>query len=580
VTDAPREQTDVLSEPPEGVLARRALGYGVTITLVFVIAGLSGVRRAGSMVYEAFSLFFTQFARIELAPLLLVAAFAVVLYLKVRNGPDRVTVAEPEPEYRPRVVLLIACATTLVALAGIRWLFRGFLMADDEYAMWFQALIFGAGKRVATVAPEWCSYRGPMAPTTVIGGRDCSWYVGIFPVHSLLQAPFIALGIGRLGVPLSAGVSVWLVAEIARKLWPDRPSRAYIAAILLATSTQVLFMSMTMYAMSTHLLITLIFLRFYISRNRWAQIAVPWIGALAIGVHSPLPHLFLVPPFLLRYARERRWAMFAYVVIAYAIIFAGWSIYLGYATNSSGLQVSNPTPQAYVSGYPTALKNIISLPPPTFLFGMTLQLALIVSWNNLLLVILVVAAMMRWKKLDTFSRDAALSILLTLLARTFTRNIQGEGWGYRMIYGQLGMFALLAACGFDELRSALGDLRARRALVLTAAAALVIQLPLRVWGVNKVMGPYRNGYEWMSSLPYDVVIYPSQSVAWGRQLVRNEPFLRNRPIIMDYPMMKSAQINGLEERKELKVKTITKKELRERGFPRGLIVFGSMIIEP
>lgn len=581
MTIAPSEGTEQGDAP--GAFARRAIGYGVTITLVFAVAGLAGIPRARSIFSATISLFFTQFGQIELLPLLLVVAFTIWLYTVVRSGNGEIAPWREETEYRPWIVAAIACATTIVALIGIRWLFRGFIMADDEFAGWFQALIFAKVKMRGTIPPEWCRFANPITPTSVLNGADCTWYVGsLFPVHSLLQAPFIALGVSRLGVPLSAGISVWLAASIARQLWPDRPSRAYLAAVFLATSTQLLIMSMTMFAMASHLLLTMIFLRVYVDRRPKVQLLVPWVGAVALGVHSPLPHLFLVPPFLLRYARDRRWKMFAYVVVVYAIALAGWSIYAGYTTKGLGLEphvLAAPSPQAYVGAYPNALRKMINFPTPIHLFAMTLQLALIPTWNNLLLVTLIIAAMLRWKTLDNFSRDAALCIILTIFARSMTRNLQGEGWGYRMIYANLGAMALLAAVGVDQLREAVGSQVARRLVLASAALAVFVQLPVRVYGVNQIMGPYRDGYEWMSTLDYDIAVLPTEYIAWGRQLIRNDPFLRNRPVIVNFPQVEQKDVGPLTRWPGKKVKLISRPEIRSKGFPPGLMFFGGIIIK-
>src|SRR6185312_2901037 len=101
-----------------------------------------------------------------------------------------------------------------------------------------QALSFSRGQRSPLVPPSWCPWIGSLTPSSIYSDTTCRWRLSYLPLHSLLQAPFIALGVDRLGVPLTAGVSVWLVASIARKLWPARPIRAYLAALALATSTQ------------------------------------------------------------------------------------------------------------------------------------------------------------------------------------------------------------------------------------------------------------------------------------------------------------------------------------------------------
>jgi hypothetical protein len=231
------------------------------------------------------------------------------------------------------------------------------------------------------------------------------------------------------------------------------------------------------------------------------------------------------------------------------------------------------------TGYANTLIRMFRLPSAVQGYTQSLQLALIPSWNNVVVVLLAVAAMMRWQRLDTLMRDATLAILLTLAGRWLTGSIMGEGWGYRMFYVHLGSLALLAAVGADELRNAMGGRRSRMIIGVAAIIALLVQLPIRWIGVETTIAPYRDGYAWMSNLPYDVVVYPAEHVAWGRQLVRNDPFGENRPKILNHTQLTTAQLRALMS-SGLRVKLISRPELYARGLPHALILFGGLIIAP
>jgi hypothetical protein len=585
--------------------ARRAIGFGVTMTLVLAVAGLAGIPRARQPEFEAYSLFFTQFARIEMLPLVYAVAFALGLYLWMRvTRPDAADESTPtsEPAFQPWIVALIACSVTLIAYAGVRWLFRGYIMSDDEYSGWFQAQVFAHGKTHAVIPPAWCPYGPAITPTSVYFRQDCTWKLTYLPIHSLVQAFFIALRIPRLGVPIEAGLSVLLVASIARKIWPDQPSRAYWSALFMATSTQFLVMSMTVYAMVTHLLLTLVFLRVYLEKGSKLELAVPWVGAVALAVHSPIPHLMLAPPFIVRYLRDRRYAFFTYTVAVYVGALAAWSTY--YARNvalaepvravtpatatvvldsgtraANGARATAPGAATAVSGTARSLVSLLALPDVLSGYRTSLHLALIPSWSNALIVILVVAAMMRWRLLPVFLRDAALAVLLTLVLRALSGQMQGEGWGYRFVYSLLGMLALLATAGVSTLSEALGRKSARIVLALAAAGAMLFQLPIRWRGVESIVGPYRDGFAWMSSLPYDAVLYPASAVAWGRQLVQNDPFGKP-PMIVDVGQLGPGQLDSLMHGKAgIRAVTLSRPELHRHGLPRGLLLFGGLIIE-
>jgi hypothetical protein len=453
-------------------------------------------------------------------------------------------------------------------------------MSDDEYAGWFQALVFAKGKTHAAIPAPWCAYGPAVTPNSIWFRRDCTWMLTYLPIHSLFQAPFIALGIPRLAVPIQAGLSVLLVASIARKVWPDQPSCAYWSALFLATSTQFLVMSMTLYAMSTHLLLTLVFLRVYLEKGSKLEYAVPWIGAAALAVHSPIPHLMLAPPFILRYLRDRRYGLFVYSGVVYVGALTIWSTYyLRVVVSAEAVQVAAPGAAASVSATARSLGSHWALPDVLSAYRTSMHLALIPSWSNALMVILVVAAMMGWRRLPVFLRDCALAVLLTVVTRAFTGQMQGEGWGYRFLYAHLGMLALLATAGVSTLKEAAGKKTARYMLAIATAGAVFFQLPTRWKGVESVVGPYRDGFAWMSTLPYDAVIYPAGAVAWGRQLVQNDPFGRNRPVILDRAQLSPAQLSALlQGTAGIRAVELSREEVHQHGLPRGLVFFGGLII--
>lgn len=534
-------------------------------------AGLAAAPGVGAFNYAANSLFFEQFSKIEPRSLWVIAG-SVAMLLVAMARPGAGSPELPSPRYRAWIIALLACAVAAITLGGIRWIFHGYLLADDEYAMWFQSLIFAHGDRVATVSREWCPYITALAPDTTVPSADCSWFTNVLPIHSLIQAPFIALGVGRLGMPLMAGACTWLTASIARKLWPERPARAYVAAVFMATSTQLLFMSMTMFAMTTHLFFSLVWLWLYVDDRRWSNVLLPLWGVLALGVHSPFPHAFLIPPFVLRYLWRRRYAMFGYVSVVYALGLMFWLGYLHrpHGAASAAVQLASPaaTVQAGTSVFqlPTAFQGLIT----------ALHLALIPSWNAPLAIILAVAAMLSWRRLDAFSRDAVLSILFVIAARMLVPTTQGVGWGYRFVFSGLGLFALLAAIGTERLAEAVGSRRTIALIAACSAAALCVQIPLRAADVDRIVGPYRRGFDWLSSRDYDAVVFPVIYVAWGRPLVRNSPYLENRPKILSSLELTQDQLQTLTRNPALRVKVLERDSVFAHGFPHSIIKIGGM----
>ncbi|MDB4876524.1 MAG: hypothetical protein JWM41_2970 [Gemmatimonadetes bacterium] len=553
--------------------ARRAVRLAAVCVLGVVAAGLIAIPRISMRDYIGFSLFFEQFVRIEPAPLCLVAGFAVVVLLCTRQLGS-VDVELSQPRYRPWVIALGSLLVAAVVWGGITLVFHRFLLADDEYSAWFQAVIYSRGHASAVVAPEWCRWIAALTPTSISATPGCTWRLSYLPIHSLYNAGFIALGLDRLGGPVAAGLSVWLVASIARKVWPSRPLRAYLAALFTATSTQVLFMSMTMFSMSTHLLFSLAWLWLYVDERKWSNALLPWVGVAALGVHSPFPHALLIPPFLLRYLRNRRYAFLGYVAAVYAGGLSYWYGYLARVSNESAPAFASPGATAAVA------KGLFHLPTAVQSLTTGLHLALVPSWNAPLVILLMIVAMLSWDRLDTFSRDASLSVVLIIVARMLMPTPQGEGWGYRFIYDALGIIALLAAVGVERLATATGARTATRLIVASLAISLFVQLPLRARNVAQVISPYRNGLEWMSTLPYDVVIYPADLVNWGRQLVRNDPFLRNTPKIMSRRELTPENQAALAATATLRQTTISRADLIAHGLPLAPFSMGAFQIAP
>lgn len=569
--DAPGIEGSASGVEPED--ARRAVRMACLAVLGIVAAGLIAIPEVNSVMFSAWSLFYQQYAEIEGVPLVIVAVFALVVFALARWGSHDATEL-PRPSFKPWIVALCGVAVVGLALAGIHWFFHGYFLADDEYSAWFQALIFARGRASASVPPDWCRWIAAITPTAIHSNAEkCTWRLSYLPIHSLMQAPFIAAGVGRLGVPLLSGLSVLLTAAIARKLWPSKPMRAYVAAFFMVTSTQVLFMSMTMFSMVTHLFFCLIWLWLYVDDRRWSNVVLPWVGVAALGVHSPFPHALFVPPFVLRYLWKRRFAMFAYVSAVYAFGLMYWYGYLTGIATDSAAHVASFTATAAVS------KGIFSA--PSVLLGITavMHLALIASWNAPVAVILVVAAILSWKQLDTFCRDATLSVALILIARLLMPTSQGEGWGYRYAYDALAAFALLSAVGFEVLASAVGARRAITLAFVAGAAALVVQLPLRAANVERIVGPYQRGFAWIESLNYDAVLYPTIDVLWGRQLVQNDPFLRNRPIIVSTTELSPDDYQALVHDRSKRVYAIPADSIRAHGFLANIMRAGSLVIQ-
>ncbi len=108
----------------------------------------------------------------------------------------------------------------------------------------------------------------------------------------------------------------------------------------------------------------------------------------------------------------------------------------------------------------------------------------------------------------------------------------------------LGNLALLAVAGLIYLREGLPpDWRPRllRMLAWSSAISMFVLLPIRAVQVNEFVRPFAQASAYLESLPHDVVLLDTTSIWIGQDLVRNDPWLRNRPLILDKAKTTPAQ---------------------------------------
>lgn len=532
VTETPPHSASEQSAEP-AAHDRTAVSLGALVTLTCIVSGFIAVPAVAQYNLQTLSIFYEQFARIEPPALLLLALFAVVvLILALRSGSTNVSTTQVECDGREEAAsgrgraILLAIGVFLVTVLGTDLIFHRFFFADDEYSAYFQALIFARGQWSAIVAPEWCRWIGYLTPTSIAQSQPCTWHLSYLPIHSMVRALFIAIHADRFAGPVMAAITVLLVGATARRVWPDRPRRAWIAMAVLATSTQFLLMSMTMYAMPTHLLFASVWLWLYVVDRPWSIVLLPIVGFIALGVHSPIPHGLLVPVFWFRYVRQRRFGAAAYIAAVYAVALVFWWVQL------EGLAVAGSTVTANTVATASTAVSMFHVPSILNLYTSAMNMSLLASWNTPLALICAVAAGVAWHQLETFERDAALTLLFVIVARVLSNSLQGEGWGYRFIYAALGIFALVAARGVDVLAGVLGARRTNGLLVASFAASVVVQLPMRGIQAEWIIRPYYEAYNLLSHQTAKIVVFRSADFLWARQLLRNDPFLEKKPLLM------------------------------------------------
>jgi hypothetical protein len=491
----------------------------------------TGLARPGSS-----NIYFRLFALFELPYLVILAVFAVATWilLVVRSRRAAIVDGAVAPLAPPsrRDVSVVALAVLLIGIITTYLVMHRLLFSMDEFGADFQARIFARGEYAPVLPSPWRSIGSAMAPIfvtfTAASGRWVSQYL---PVYALLKAPFIALGVDGMLNPLLSAASIVVLAAITRRLWPDDGTRQWVAIALLATSSQLVITSGTGYAMPAHLLLNLLWLLLYLRGDTRSWVAALVIGVLALGLHNPFPHALFVAPFMLRLLRERRWSRLASAAMVYLFGAAVWLVWLRYVNPATGAA-------------DTGLLHLFTFPGRSALWLHGLNVSLLLTWHAPVLGVLVIAALARLRRLDDVLVDLALGVLFTIVFFMFYPSTQGHGWGHRYAYQVIGNLCLLAAAAVPMVRSVFGERDTRRWIGAALVVALVVQIPTRLVETERFIRPFAAGYEYVRTRDARVVIVHGDALWYGRDLVRNDPFLRG-PIVVKASLLGPGSVEAM-----------------------------------
>lgn len=463
---------------------------------------------------------------------------AILVFLALGSGAMP-AVRLPRPALS---VLILAFAVLLLTGAGTWLVFGDYPLTRDEILADFDAAFIAQGRLIAPVPAEW----RPFAPAIMHQfmlpiPAEMGWLSSYLPGNAALRA-FGALTFGMEWTnPILAAISILAVYRIGRRLWPDSPGAALVAALLMASSAQFLAMAMTPYAMSAHLAFNLLWLWSFLRGDRRGNLAALLCGFIATGLHQLVFHPLFAAPFIVHLwlAGERRRAL-TYVA-AYAAIGLFWASYwqivLVGADLSSGQGSANGID--YLIGRTVDLLWTMELAAfPT----MTFNLLRFAAWQNIVLVPLALLAWPALRRGEGISRPLMAGVLLTLVAMLVLMPLQGLGWGYRYVHGLIGNLCLLAGYGWI---STAGEAR-RRDFVLVAGTALtvLVMLPMQLKLAHDFAAPRIRIHELIARAPAEIVLVAPAETLFDDQ-VRNAPDLSNRPIVMDLGGLDEGRIRML-----------------------------------
>jgi len=530
--------------------AREPFRLSLWITLFTAAFGLIARTMIGRGSHSARpGMFFWLFYRHEAPFLFALGLFAVFALFLIRARETHSAVHEfRAPSWLP---ILLAFVVAILCRIGSRYAMHDYDFAADEFAESFQSRIFASGHVTSPVPPDWQSLAKALTPTFVdYLPRTHSWIAGFLPIFSLIRALFVVGHVARWTNPALAGLAILLIARIAHRLWPEDGSTRIVAILFLALSSQFLVASMSGYAMPAGLTFNLLWLALYLEERTWARLLFPLVGAIALGVHYPLDHALFVAPFLFLVVRSARRRWIAYTAAVYLSGCWAWWVWLGMTRTDAGRQTG----------------SLFVAPGSAALFRQGLSVTLLATWQTPVAFALLIAGFIAWRRWTPVFRCLLAGIALNAAFFLLVVFDQGHGWGDRYAHGIIGNVALIAALVFRELRKNHPAVFTR---LVTVSLLLTIglQLPMRWRQAESSIRPFYLAERVIRSLPADVVgISPAMNWYAG-DLVRNDPFLRRGPKIVNLQKVSLSERADLRARFADRFRVFTPEELDQVGLP-------------
>lgn len=539
-------QTPATMAPAESAAAA-APSWTVRAPMAWIgaVAVLLLVCGAARLAHPAFGLADLFLWEQDLPVAVLTAALMLVLrFVGLRPLPALGVGAASGPW---RIAAVIAVLAGTVAMAGWALVCRRYPLSMDEFLATFDAAIFRQGHLSALVPEAWRGFMRTLQPQYMLYVPDgASWTSAYLPVNAMVRAAFERLGSPALAGAAWAVLAIAAVFGVARRLWPARPDAALLAALLLASSSQFLITAMTPYANAAHLALNMAWLWLFLRGGRVGHAGAAGVALLACGLHQVVfPPLF-AGPFILELWLARRWRPALFHTLVYAAIGLFWISYWRLM-----LPAGPPATGAADVGagyFQARVVNLLTHVDPAGWGLMAKNLLRFTVWQNPLTVALALWGGWAAVRAGGLLRAVVLGMAATVLLMTVILPTQGHGWGYRYLHGFLGGLCLLAAYAWIGLTQGQGAEERRRGWTLAVVCvgfSLLVLLPVRAWQVRGFIAPYAEAYAAIARADADVVAVDATGMFYAEDLVRNDPWLRNRPKVIDLVAIDDAQIRAL-----------------------------------
>jgi len=180
-----------------------------------------------------------------------------------------------------------------------------------------------------------------------------------------------------------------------------------------------------------------------------------------------------------------------------------------------------------------------------------------------ILIPLILIAVVTWKTQPPLVRDSIPAAAITFFFYLSFPHLQGHGWGYRFMHPAYGLLALAGAGGLVAWVRIYKTPLAINALLFSLLFSLIIQMPYRIYEVRTMVRPLSLAWAYIASRPNDFVIIQTSEFWYACDLIRNDPWLKQKPFVFDAQHLSDSQKADLARRGT--VLTVGAKEVRPFG---------------